>query len=289
MKRLPHISQKHQLRSIGDAAHGFSLVEVLVAVTLMSVIVLGLMAMFGETQRAFRTGITQVNVMESGRAALEMIAREVEQADATGLSNSYNFLVQSPPGAPYLLLQQLPGTTEQRTNSLQNLVFTTRENQTWKAIAYAVSYSNWIGTLYRYETNCSALAPDQVSDLANQVFNARRSRVMDNILCFRMIVYDSLGLPLNPDWNIKVINPDQMDLQWGAVDGNVDAVFLTNAIPAYVDIELGVLEAKTADRARTIGEDSLNAQEAFLTRQAGRVQVFRQRIPIRTVDPSVFE
>ena len=64
----------------------FSLIEVMVAVTLMSVIVLGLLAMFSQTQRAFRTGITQVDVMEGGRAACELMAREMEQITATGLS-----------------------------------------------------------------------------------------------------------------------------------------------------------------------------------------------------------
>ncbi len=59
--------------------HAFSLIEILVVIGLLSVIILGLLAMFNQTQRAFRTGMTQVDVLASGRAASDMIARELSQ------------------------------------------------------------------------------------------------------------------------------------------------------------------------------------------------------------------
>src|SRR6185503_11455848 len=58
----------------------FSLVEVMVAVGLLAVIIVGLLAMFYQTQRAFRAGMTQVDVLEAGRATMEMIARDFQQA-----------------------------------------------------------------------------------------------------------------------------------------------------------------------------------------------------------------
>ena len=54
----------------------FTLIEVLVVVALLSVIILGLVAMFSQTQRAYTLGMTQVDVLEGGRAVTEMITRE---------------------------------------------------------------------------------------------------------------------------------------------------------------------------------------------------------------------
>ena len=50
--------------------NGFSLVEVLVVVSLLSLIVLALMAVFSSTQKAFRSAVTQTDVLEGGRAGM---------------------------------------------------------------------------------------------------------------------------------------------------------------------------------------------------------------------------
>src|SRR2546427_12839187 len=55
----------------------FSLIEIMVTVALLSFIVLGLLAMFTQTQRAFTSGMTQTDVMQSGRAVVETIARDL--------------------------------------------------------------------------------------------------------------------------------------------------------------------------------------------------------------------
>ena len=46
----------------------FTLIEIMVTVALLSFIILGLMAMFHQTQRAFRNSITQTDVLEGARA-----------------------------------------------------------------------------------------------------------------------------------------------------------------------------------------------------------------------------
>src|SRR4051812_38323136 len=48
---------------------GFSLIEILVVVALLSVIILGLVAMFHQTQKALLSTTTQVDFLEAGRAA----------------------------------------------------------------------------------------------------------------------------------------------------------------------------------------------------------------------------
>jgi type II secretory pathway component PulJ len=304
------------------ALRAFSLIEVLIAVTLMSVIVIGLMAVFGETQRAFRTGITQVDVMEGGRSALEIMAREVEQATPTRQRGAANFAVAqngfigapllgySPATLqPYSLNQALPGGTLQRQNILQDFIFMTREGQEWKAIGYAVVYTNYIGSLYRYETNYSAVSdgwPAAAYQAYNTFFSANPvasspSRVLDNVVNLRVHTYDHLGRLISPNYNyltnypnIPTLNLDQVQTAWGPRYDDVLVRFFSNALPAYVEIELGILEGKTADRARIFTADiqtqqALDNQRDFLGKQAGKVQIFRQRIPIRNVDPSVYQ
>ena len=101
----------------------FSLIEIMVTVALLSFIVLGLLAMFTQTKRAFTSSMTQTDVMESGRAVIEMIARELEQLTPGHVNNGNyrctNFFAELSPGfnrAPLanssecILLQGMPGT-----------------------------------------------------------------------------------------------------------------------------------------------------------------------------------
>ena len=61
---------------------------------------------------------------------------------------------------------------------------------------------------------------------------------------------------------------------------NTQLTFMSNALPAYVELELGVLEPVALKQYQAL---SAKAAADFLSRQAGKVHLFRQRIPIRTV------
>ena len=61
------------------SSRAFSLIEILVAVALMSFIVLGLLTMFNQTSRVFRGGMAQVDIMVGGRVIMDIILREMEQ------------------------------------------------------------------------------------------------------------------------------------------------------------------------------------------------------------------
>ena len=62
---------------------------------------------------------------------------------------------------------------------------------------------------------------------------------------------------------------------------------MSNTVPATVEINLGVLEDRSIQRARP---SALRlAQSNYLAQQAGKVHVFRQRVWIRNVDPSAYQ
>src|SRR6266567_1993103 len=116
----------------------FSLIELLVAVGLMSLIVLGLLVMFQQTQRAFTGSMTQVDMLEGARATTDLIERELEQMTPSHTPYAANFVSElARPGivfAPEVTFQDLTGTGSpplRRTNVLHNFFFLTRENQTW--------------------------------------------------------------------------------------------------------------------------------------------------------------
>src|SRR5205807_126156 len=70
----------HGTRNTKHASHAFSLIEILVVVALLTVIILGLLAMFHQVQKAFRESMTQVDVLEAGRATLDKLGRELSEA-----------------------------------------------------------------------------------------------------------------------------------------------------------------------------------------------------------------
>ena len=97
----------------------FSLIEIIVVMALLSIIILGLLAMFTQTQRAFRTGMTQADVLESGRIFSDMISRELAQITPANQSNVLNFAVSLVDRQPLYL--PLPGATRLSENSILNM------------------------------------------------------------------------------------------------------------------------------------------------------------------------
>lgn len=58
--------------------------------------------------------------------------------------------------------------------------------------------------------------------------------------------------------------------------------FLSNALPAYIEMEFGMLEPETLAQYYTMLDDQNPNAPKFLQRQISKVHLFRQRIPIRT-------
>jgi type II secretory pathway component PulJ len=90
------IGLRLRVRSANRARRAFSLIEILVVVTLLSVIIIGLVAMFSTTQKALLSSTTQVDLLETGRATMDMVGRDLEQMTPS-YTNARNFsLVFSP-------------------------------------------------------------------------------------------------------------------------------------------------------------------------------------------------
>src|ERR1700744_6655417 len=100
----------------------------MVVMALLSVIILGLMAMFDQTQKAFRTGMSQTDRLEGGRMFTDLLLRDMEEITPCYQTNGMNFYAQIPNYGAFVgpLVQNLPGSTFPRTHILENVFFLTR-------------------------------------------------------------------------------------------------------------------------------------------------------------------
>jgi prepilin-type N-terminal cleavage/methylation domain-containing protein len=287
------------------ASDAFTLIEIMVVVVLLSLIVLGLLAMFDQTQKAFKAGTAQTDQLEAGRMFSDLLTREVMQVVPTGQSNSVNFWVTNASQQP---LQQTLPPSSIRTDLLQDLYFVSRANQTMSSIGYFVrtnpgigGYADLVGTLYRYQSNLPVAvfnANPQMAFLS--LFTATNgsgtntatgpvSKIMDGVVEFRIHCYDTNGYLWNGEnpFNYYSNFVNVVDWQPGAVSNDVQlCIFSNNMVPAYVEVQLGVLEPAILKRYNSIPNQL--ARSNFLANHAGNVQLFRQRIPIRNVDPTAY-
>ncbi len=236
---------------------GLTLVEMLVSSALMLFILLGLTLMFGQTQRAFQGGTKQIDVLEGGRAALDLIVRDLEQMADSGMIGVTNFFV----GTVNNALDLKPGLT----NEIQDLYFLTHYNREWHAVGYSVKNTvPGVGSLYRYDVADPSERPlsnnrlfiDYGTSLSGNFTNF--NRIIDGVIHFKIRAADASGVATN-----------------ASTIGY--SVHTTNSLPHYVDVELGILEPRTLEQARGMG----NASTAFLQQQVGKIHIFRQQVPIR--------
>ena len=287
------------------ARSGLTLVEMMVATTLLVVMMLGLTAMFNQTQRAFRGGLKQVDVLEGGRAIMDLVTRDIEQAVTTKAPGNFSIYSTLPPGSTYLIQNTVSNgiPAPLRTNLLYEMFFYNYSSY-WSALGYRVldpkdvdSTSLTYGTLYRFSTNFSDFNANVGNEHLTTFFknpsvltNQSLTRVADGVVHFRVVFYDAAGklIPLpEADGSIYYdgsgaatnVPPGVLaDKFVAALPNEPRVIFLENTLPALIEIELGIMDPQTLEQARSIPDVN---RSAFLAKQASKVHIFRQQIAIR--------
>ncbi len=308
------------IQRVGVVEAAFSLIEILVTIALLSFIILGLLSMFTQTQKAFTGAMKQVDIMEAGRAITDQLVRELSQITPSRMPDTVNFFAQaSAVSATAPLLQELPGATDglgnkiSRTNIIQKFFFVSQVNQDWIGTGYEVisDQGEGAGTLYRFTTNRTKWTAYLMSrDFTNAPLT-NLSRIAEGIVHLRVRAFATNGFPIVPltgparvqiPYNgligltngFATLSPF-LSNQFAVVKGSAnlfnnnlpdqpDYYFWSNAVPAYLELELGVLEPKTFERFKAIGPGNAAAQREYLAGHVAQVHLFRQRIPIRNVD-----
>lgn len=293
---------------------GFTLVEILVVLVLLSLIVFALMAVFAGIQRAFRASLTQTDTLEGGRAVMDLIANDLETmtpADGdTNLNNVYyvpvNFYIseqafpsQYPPTPLFQPLLSSPSGA-MRSNLLENVFILGKDNlngvPSWVGTGYSVNTNLADGTLYPlyrfYMTEPVSLGPYGPSTIFNTYANFQYtdstnwSHLMDGVVNFTARAYDTNGILMTNGY----ADPQDLHVRFVRFSpdlyGVTDCVFYSNAVPASVQIELGTIEDRALQHAE--GLTGLN-QSNYLSNAIGQVHLFRQRVWIRNVDPTAYQ
>jgi len=291
---------------------GFTLVEVLMAMVLLSLIVLALMAVFNSTQNAFRASLTQTDVLESGRLTMGLMTSDLE-AMTPSLDTNFGTMNFSSAVITYLSpLSPLPQgltangqpNTPQRTNVLENFFSLSRQNisgsPSWVGTGYAVGANSPDGALYPlYRFYMTTNVADDPKRLFYYFTNwmaigayTNMSHLMDGVVGLTVRVYDmngnwitnSFAAPSNPNvTNAWAYPPSAFALN------EPSALYMySNVVPAAVEVELGVLEDAILQRAEGFNGNG-PAQQNYLSNHVGQVHVFRQRVVIRNVDPTAYQ
>ncbi|MGA2802216.1 MAG: hypothetical protein ABSE97_07615 [Verrucomicrobiota bacterium] len=286
----------------------FTLVEVLVAMTLLALIVLSLMTVLNSTQTAFRAGITQTDVLESGRAVTDLIKSDLEGMTPSD-SAAVNFYsaVTNYTSPPSPLIQPLVGSSQLHMNVLENFFILSSANvngsPSWIGTGYAVATNSPGGglySLYRFSTNHPVMTTDPAFIFANDFYRflsapTNGGHLMDGVVELRVRAFDTNGVWMTT--NVVVINGTatnwlvQAYPKYPFASGEPSAFYMfNNALPASVEVELGVLEDRTLQRAESLPNVApVWAQSNYLAGHAGQVHIFRQRVPIRNVDRSAYQ
>ena len=315
----------------------FSLIEIMVTIALLSFIVLGLLAMFNQTQKAFRSSMTQVDVLEAGRAVTDMIARDMESMVASEMPDAFgtnglgctNFFAELTPLMTQGVLQGLPGTVgpggagtqDCRKNVFYDVFVLGKQNLDYLGIGYHVhpdDGSTIVGTLYRFMTNRpksgyfgpSALGLSQEFRLSTNppagvptAAPPKLSRIADGVVHFSIRAFDTNGFPFTyigttPQFGMfrtngyiqsygfgsgyAIMHNSRVTVPYASLADRYNYYFFSNAVPAYLELEVGFLEPHILDRLKGIG--NAQAQYQYLSNHVANVHLFRRRIPIRNVD-----
>ncbi len=259
-----------------------TILELLVAVSLISFIILALYQMFDRTQAQMRKAVREVDKFEGGRAAAELIRRDISQMAAGNSSAgtlAVNFYASTNWSAGSFAMTN-NGTNVVQQNLLQDLFFVSLDPAAtplnWMGVSYRVASStdpttpavHGLGTLWRWSTNANRFDASIQQRLFSQFPPANYwQRVADNVVHFRVTAVTS-GVPVLAT-NVSVPAPT-----WAAV--------LTNqALPAHIEIELGYVDSRTSERARGFLPNT-NLARTYLSTNLDAVQMFRLHVPIRS-------
>ena len=256
------------LRSISrDAA--LTLLEMMVAITLLAVIMLGLVMMFNQTQKALHIANAQTDVFENTRIAIETVTRDVaEMSQFPNLTNSYSVALPSP----------IPGGTLPLPNGAVDVDFSEafwlkRVNDEWQGVGYFVAenpdpkgvrVNTGVGTLYRY---FNSVRKDNAGWLERDYRTNENAyyRVSDGVVHFSLSA--AYVVDLGGGTNITYLQTNNF--------------LFSNDLPAFVDVEVGVLEPTYLKQFQSLSAFDTNAAQNFLANHAGKVHFFRERVPIR--------
>jgi hypothetical protein len=268
-----------------------TVLEMLVSTALLAFIVVGLTAMFVQTQRAFKAGMKQATMTDAGQTIISMVASdlaELSDAQNTNIVNLYWGWAGTNTSVNY---QDFPANVY-RTNQLQEIYVLIHTNNLWVGVGYAVSnYGCGVGTLYQYmapaydplTTNngnflfTNFLYPAFDNDFGTNYFHP----VASGVVHLKIRAFDQYGNESaqeqvnryavgNTNFSYPVPQPYTNDF--------LDKIVPPAGLPNSIQLEVGVLEPDAFEQLLALPAGP--AQTSFLGKAGAKIQIYRQNIPI---------
>jgi len=190
--------------------------------------------------------------------------------------------------------QALLNAGENRVNDLEEVFFQSLVNKYWVGTGYrvlamtngiATDFANTgVGALCRYRLS-NHVANIRTPSLYSRVMGvtptnfANFQRVIDGVIHFRARAYDHNGILITNNFNTNILSGVYVSTNVFNNDVEYAYAFTNRALPAYLEIELGVLEPHILERYRSYSNPTVASN--YLARQAGAIHLFQQRVPIR--------
>ena len=159
-----------------------TLIEMLVAVSLLVVIMAGLFLSYFHVQRAYGLATSQQDVLESGRATLGLLRRDLVE--------------MAPSGVPEVVSAYAQTASANLGRTIQDLYWINKVNDGYTGVGYFVEARGaGVGTLYRFETNG---LQDATPDFAGAFFRPAPTnlhRVAEGVVGLQLRVFDEADEP----------------------------------------------------------------------------------------------
>ena len=265
-----------------------TVLEMLVSITLLVFIVVGLTAMFVETQRVFKTGVKQSSMTDAGQTIIDFVAADLSQlsdAQTPGITNLFWSWLTANQTYQY---QDSPANVY-RTNQIQEIFALVHTNAQWLGVGYAVSNSApGVGTLYRYliSTNAPLLANTLFSNfyyaVSAMTFGTNFDRVADGVIHLKIRAFDQFGNENGYEQGQDYATAKplyEFTYPAPAYTNNLSLVVPPAGLPNTIQLEVGVLEPEAYEQLRALPPNS-PAQKTFLGNAGGKIQIYRRNIPV---------
>ena len=281
-------------------ARAFTLVEILTAVAITTIIVFALVSMFNTSIKALQTANRQTDIWEAARSTFGILKNDIGEVTTGGAGDRVNLFAANKP--PLIV-----GGFDFR---LQDIFLLSRENNQFNFTGFLVgkdldSDADDVGvrTLYYYRTTYSAIngvepdidqtlrvpplgvnkavaALDQyLVDVANGISTNRAVSVLaKGIVHLRIVAYATDGRAFTNSNDLSKLTPP-LPLP---TDHFIDAdtvIFQGDMLPASLDLEMFVLEPDRIAEYKSQG--GAIARRNYLDKHVNSVQLFRTRIPVR--------
>lgn len=282
-------------RQINSETSGFTLLELLVAVALLTVIVVSIYHVFNYIQQALRANINQVDALESSRAALETLRTDFGMLTSCPQPEGTNLhIYHSSEVAPTTIALS---SGAKYTNWFYSVYFLRAIRDRYEAVSYRVSpIKAGVGVLMRYSTNVTRIADFvYLSRLLETLPSHSFVPLLDGVVHFRLAAYDTEEVPLlysipevrQASENIGGLTIQPFVYANSVFPSETELSTRDNVLPGSIEIELGVLERSALEYYIHLPTGSYG-ESRFLPEHAGQIYLFRQRVRIPRGNLKIF-